>query len=148
MAKKKATLYVEVEFDDAITDADSLSNGLDILMDNAKSTPGILDDFGDPRITGFYVLPYEMRARNEMLFRVHDQGGRTDDQRPLPMLVYILDNGIEVQALDDKGGTMAQIVLDYHGNRLQGLTFTVASDEPENRCVFSDDVDAERKKKH
>lgn len=54
MAKKRVTMTVEVEFDDTVTDAESLSNALDILMDNARSTPGILDDYGDVWVGGFF----------------------------------------------------------------------------------------------
>lgn len=50
-----AKLVVEIEYDDD-TDAESVSNALDVLMDNAKSTAGVLEEHGDVRVGGFFVL--------------------------------------------------------------------------------------------
>ena len=53
----KLTLKLDVEYDPAVTDADSLASALDTLMATALSTPGILDEYGNPRIGKFFVLP-------------------------------------------------------------------------------------------
>ena len=50
MAKKTAKLTIEVEFDDEITDAEGMAAAVDILLNNALSTEGILDDYGNPQI--------------------------------------------------------------------------------------------------
>lgn len=55
----KSRLYVEIEFDDEITDAESMATALDQLMKTALSTPGILEEYGDPEIGEFFVLPAE-----------------------------------------------------------------------------------------
>ena len=55
----KAYMVVEVEFDPAATDAIAVSDALDILMDTAKSTPGILDDHGEVRVGGFFPVDPE-----------------------------------------------------------------------------------------
>ena len=52
--KRKFIYEVEVEFDDDLTDADSIGNALDVLMDTAKGTPGVLEDYGDVWIGGFF----------------------------------------------------------------------------------------------
>ncbi|HVX09966.1 MAG TPA: hypothetical protein VHC22_02075 [Pirellulales bacterium] len=56
MPEKQTTqLYVEVEFDPAITDAESLATVLDRLMEMALSTPDILADYGNPAVKEFSV---------------------------------------------------------------------------------------------
>lgn len=59
MAKKKTltcTLKLDITYDPKLTDAESLANAMDILMDTALSTPDILDDYGNPCVGEFYVL--------------------------------------------------------------------------------------------
>jgi hypothetical protein len=55
----KTTLCLEVEFDPAITDAESVSSALDALLENALSTPGILDEQGNPTFGRASVLEKE-----------------------------------------------------------------------------------------
>ena len=55
----KCYMIVEVEYDPTITDPESVSNALDTLMDTAKSTPGILDEYGNPRVGAFYPVDTE-----------------------------------------------------------------------------------------
>ncbi len=58
MAKAKFT--VEVEYDTEVTDPESLASALDTLMQTATSTPGILEDYGNPSIGDF--LPVEEKS--------------------------------------------------------------------------------------
>lgn len=51
-----APLYVEVDFDPAQTDAESLASAMDILMKTALSTPDVLDDYGNPGVGRFYAI--------------------------------------------------------------------------------------------
>lgn len=50
------TLELEVEFDDELTDVDSVSDALDRLLETAESTPGIWDDY-DPEISIGIFIP-------------------------------------------------------------------------------------------
>lgn len=59
---KKAILYVEIEYDESITDDESVANALDHLMDNARSTPGILDEYGNPDVGAFFVLDGSLKS--------------------------------------------------------------------------------------
>jgi hypothetical protein len=56
MARRVATLKVEVLYDPEVTDAESLASALDTLMETALSTPGILDEYGVVDVGDFYVL--------------------------------------------------------------------------------------------
>jgi hypothetical protein len=57
MAKlKTVTMKLEVTYDPEITDPDSLASALDTLMETALSTPGILDEYGAPRIDEFFPI--------------------------------------------------------------------------------------------
>ena len=49
MATTKTTFTLTVEHDDA-HDADTIGNAVDTLLETALSTPGILDDLGNPEI--------------------------------------------------------------------------------------------------
>lgn len=51
-----AQLYVEVEFDPAMTDAESLATAMDRLMETALSTPDIMAEYGDPAVKEFYAV--------------------------------------------------------------------------------------------
>jgi hypothetical protein len=55
----KAVLYIEVEFDENVTDADSVAVAADRLLETALSTPDVLDDYGNPTFGAFYELNWE-----------------------------------------------------------------------------------------
>jgi hypothetical protein len=46
---------VDVEFDDSVTDPEALASAADRLMETALSTPGIMEEYGDPRFGEFFV---------------------------------------------------------------------------------------------
>lgn len=50
----KVTMTVEVEFNPEVTDSEALACALDALMETALSTPGILDEYGNPRVGLFF----------------------------------------------------------------------------------------------
>ncbi len=84
----KSTLTIDVEYDPDITDDESLACALDRLLETALSTPGILDEYGGPRIGQFFVArpvpkSYALeldgplfRAQRELLLRLHHAAGR------------------------------------------------------------------------
>ncbi len=51
----KSTLTIDVEYDPDITDDESVACALDRLMETALSTPGILDEYGGPRVGEFFI---------------------------------------------------------------------------------------------
>lgn len=55
MSKQTATLTIEIEFDPSITDADAVGVAVDSLLETAMSTPGILDEYGNPSIGQTYI---------------------------------------------------------------------------------------------
>ena len=63
MAKKRSpklktcTLQVKVTYNPKLTNPDALASALDILLATAMSTPGILDECGDPSVGGFTAPP-------------------------------------------------------------------------------------------
>ena len=62
---KIATLKIDVVFDEAKTDDESVATAMDRLMETATSTPGILDDYGEIRIGEFTVDEVNPRALTE-----------------------------------------------------------------------------------
>jgi hypothetical protein len=51
----KTTLTVDVEYDPELTDPDGLARAMDRLLETALSTPGIVEDCGDPQVGEFFV---------------------------------------------------------------------------------------------
>lgn len=51
----KTTLTVDVEYDDQVTDPEALASAADRLMETVLSTPGIMEEYGDPRFGEFFV---------------------------------------------------------------------------------------------
>jgi len=50
-----AFLSIPVEFDPAQADAEGIANAADTLLATALSTPGVLDDYGNPRFGSFVI---------------------------------------------------------------------------------------------
>lgn len=51
-----AKFFVEVTYDPAVTDAESLAAALDMLLETALSTPELLDEYGNPSVGEFYAI--------------------------------------------------------------------------------------------
>ena len=51
----KTTLTVEIEYDPAMTDEEGLACAMDRLLETALSTPGIFDEYGNPKVGEFFV---------------------------------------------------------------------------------------------
>jgi hypothetical protein len=51
----KTMLEVSVDFDPGVTDPESLASAMDRLLETALSTPGIFEDYGNPRLGEFFV---------------------------------------------------------------------------------------------
>ena len=51
----KTTLTVDVEFDPNVTDAESIASAAGRLMETILSTPGIMDEYANPRFAPFFV---------------------------------------------------------------------------------------------
>jgi len=56
MAVKQTTLELVVEYDDGATDPEALASALDRLVETAVSTPGILSEYGNPRLGAFTTV--------------------------------------------------------------------------------------------
>jgi hypothetical protein len=52
------TLSLTVRYDPALTDPEGLCGALDQLLETAMSTPGILEEYGDPSISGFEIVEF------------------------------------------------------------------------------------------
>jgi hypothetical protein len=84
----KSTLKLDVEYDPGVTDDESLASSLDTLMATALSTPGILDEYGNPHVGQFSILKlipksYALeldgplfRTQRELLLRLHHASGQ------------------------------------------------------------------------
>lgn len=52
---KVVTLQLTVRFNGDVTDGESLCSALDTLLETAMSTPGILDEYDNPKVSGFEI---------------------------------------------------------------------------------------------
>jgi len=55
----RTTLTIEIDYDPAVTDPESLASAADRLLETALSTPNILDEYGNPRFGEFFVYSAE-----------------------------------------------------------------------------------------
>lgn len=53
---KTCRLILDVTYDESITDPDSLAEAFDKLLETARSTPGILDEYGNPEVGEFFPV--------------------------------------------------------------------------------------------
>jgi hypothetical protein len=51
----KTTLTLDIEYDSSMTDPEGLACAMDRLMEMALSTPGIMTEYGDPKMGEFFV---------------------------------------------------------------------------------------------
>jgi hypothetical protein len=49
------TLTIQVQYDPQVTDPEALASAADVLLETALSTPGILDEYGEPQFGEFFV---------------------------------------------------------------------------------------------
>lgn len=136
--KKTARLILEVEYDDRVTDDESLCSAFDTLLETAMSTPGILDEYGNPKVHGFTCPPIPKSLCKD---------DARPDTRPLQMQVASVAYGIEIAAVTDKNRPIGSVVLDYHDNKLKALAYVPDADEPVANVLLCDDVDKARKAK-
>lgn len=83
-----ARLFVEVRYDAAVTDAESLAAALDMLMETALSTPELLDDYGNPNIGEFFATG-KRPTRHVSLIEVTDP----DTKNPVALEVRKMEGG-------------------------------------------------------
>lgn len=76
MSRFKTRFYIDVEIDDSMTDAESVATALDRLMETALSTPGILEEYGDPKVGEFMIPEYATPAMVHLagLVGISEQG--------------------------------------------------------------------------
>ncbi len=76
----KTTLTVDVEYDDQVTDPESIASAADRLMETVLSTPGIMEEYADPRFGEFFVLSSAAGAEPDLSHArrrwvLYDMGG-------------------------------------------------------------------------
>lgn len=76
--KQTAILTIEIEFDPDITDADAVGEAVDNLLETAMSTPGILEEYGEPSIGQTYIQ--NQRVPLLMKFVVVGEDDELDDR--------------------------------------------------------------------
>lgn len=132
---KKAILCLVVEYDEQITDPESLATAVDRLLETALSTPDIFDDYGNPHIFGCTTL-------EGMRIPVRD------DARPAakPLTVQVSEDafGVGMTAFSaDEGRELGKVVIDLHNRKLQALVYEPNVDNPAVVHVFCLNTEAE-----
>jgi hypothetical protein len=51
----RTTLTVDIEYDPELTDPDGLASAMDRLLETVLSTPGIMDEYANPKVGEFFV---------------------------------------------------------------------------------------------
>ena len=79
----KTTLICEIEYDPEVTDPEGLASAMDRLMETVLSTPGIMDEYSNPRVGKFYVMGARQYAiyclaTNELMTEAYGRFTRRD----------------------------------------------------------------------
>jgi len=134
MKAKTTTLTVEIEYNPRKTDPEGLACAMDRLLETALSTPGILDDYGNPTIREFFVAK-ETTAPSAPKVVLNISGGVLQDVFSSDPAVSVMlcdwdtegcspaDNGI-VEITDRRGGTQLANVAEYSVLPLEQLADT------------------------
>jgi hypothetical protein len=62
---KKTKLWLEVEYNPKYTDPESLATALDRLLETILCTPGIMEEYGDPRFGPSWVTNVALSSRGD-----------------------------------------------------------------------------------
>lgn len=151
----KATLLLEVEFDDAKTTADAVARTLgSVLAGGARlitrCKPDLWDEYGgEPKVGQLVVAPFTHVAGPhgvELYWPMRDDAQGRANTPPLTMHVAMSAYGVVVGALADDGeDSIAETMLDFHDNTLKAQVYD-RGDEPVQTVEIVSDVASERKK--
>jgi len=118
----KTTLTVEVEYDPAATDPEALACAMDRLLETTLSTPGITDDYGNPKVGEFFVAKETAPPAAKVVLSI--SGGVLQDvfaSDPAIALIRVdwdtegsdpSEPGV-VEIPDGRGGTQLAAVAEY-----------------------------------
>ena len=135
---KMTTLTVDIEYDPRKTDPEGLASAMDRLMETVLSTPGIMEEYGDPTVREFFVAreaAKETTAPPAPKIVLNISGGVLQDVFSSDPAISVMlcdwdtegcspsDNGI-VEITDRRGGTQLANVAEYPVLPLEQLADT------------------------
>ena len=134
MKTEKTILTVEIQYDPAKTDPESLACAMDRLLETALSTPDILEEYGNPRVGEFFVAS-ETATPPKLKIVLNISGGVLHDVfgSDPAMVVILCDWDCEgsdpseddiVEIPDGRGGTQLAAVAEYPVSPLTDLAGT------------------------
>jgi hypothetical protein len=97
----KTTLTVDIEYDPELTEPEGLASAMDRLLETALSTPGVMEDYGNPRMGEFFVAQAaEDRPERGPTIVVEIAGGVLQE-------AYASDTAVQLLLVDwdTEGGT-------------------------------------------
>ncbi len=79
----RTTLTVDIDYDPDVTDPETLASATDRLLETALSTPGIMDEYANPRFGEFFVMGSRQYAvyylaTNELMTETYGRFTRRD----------------------------------------------------------------------
>ncbi|NLX98375.1 MAG: hypothetical protein GXY83_19630 [Rhodopirellula sp.] len=117
---KKTTFLIDVRYDPDVTHPDGLAAALDRLLETALSTPGILDDHGNPRV-GECIPISRLIRRNQhpeqcKLYALHLDGAALRKQRNLlsELQRRVIGNAPDVETLDGLSSLLDELADQAH----------------------------------
>jgi len=108
---KTCFLTIEVQYDETATDPEAIASAADTLLETALSTPGILDEYGNPTFDEFYVASHFARVPSRALCafleaEIHNCTAPNGSGEPTTLLTA---NGSLAQMPDD---VLAEVIDD------------------------------------
>ena len=132
---KTTTLTVEIEYNPRKTDPEGLACAMDRLLETALSTPGIMEEYGNPTVREFFVAKETAAAARAESRLEHFRRRLAGRVRFGPghyawcwwigtrKVAVPSDNGI-VEITDGRGGTQLANVAEYPVSPLEELAGT------------------------
>lgn len=115
---KSVMLMLKVDYDENVTDPDSLASGFDQLLETVTGTPGILDDFGNPKIGEFIPESEDYIADGDLV-----EGTKADEVAAAASRLRIVDRSDEFTKVftvcNQRNQPWLHFYLDYWANHLR-----------------------------
>lgn len=140
MAKKTAKFEIAVDYDDEKTDPESLASALDTLMETALSTPGIFEDYGNPKVGEFYPVDGKLYITDGEYSEGDKANEAEADERRLRLVTRGSEFNHELIVCNKHEQPWIHVYVDFWGDRLKVMVNDVSRPGGDDQPIVDHDV--------